>query len=442
MGQTGQSLARFLLRQGEICEGFDEHKLRLPDDLDLPMHIGRFDADLLSGYDLVAVSPGICWSNPVLVALREKGVPVTSDLDIFLSHYKGPVIAITGTNGKTTTTYLVATMLETLPGGIEAGGNVGTPMLELIQDEHQPCRVVLELSSFQLERSSNIKPEWSVLLNLQPDHADMHASKEEYLAAKLRLFANQGEGDRAMLPAGSEWDGQVELLQKQGVHTLRFGLSSENDPQLDTLAAGIMASSSGPVLFWHQHGQRQMIPCEQIPARGSHQHMNMAIAAQTAADYGVSPEVIRETMTCFRGLKHRMEHICMAAGKAWYDDSKATNPDAAIAALNSFKKAIWICGGLRKELDLDALVSVAHEHVSHAFVIGKEPEAYTEMLEKAGVPYKVAGNIERAVFLASQCQGDDPVLLSPAAASQDQFASYAERGCAFARAVQELGGAI
>ena len=154
----------------------------------------------------------------------------------------------------------------------------------------------------------------------------------------------------------------------------------------------------------------------------------------------MSQEVIRETMICFRGLKHRLEHICMTAGKDWYDDSKATNPDAAIAALNSFEKAIWICGGLRKELDLGALIPVAHEHVSHAFVIGKETRAYTEMLEEANVPYKVVGNIKRAVSLASQCQGDDPVLLSPAAASQDQFANYAERGSAFAKAAQELSG--
>ncbi|MDX8403063.1 MAG: UDP-N-acetylmuramoyl-L-alanine--D-glutamate ligase [Mariprofundaceae bacterium] len=441
MGQTGQSLARFLLRKGDICEGFDEHKITLPDSLDLPLHIGRFNSNSLSGFDLLAVSPGIRWSHPALVALREKGMPLTGDLDIFLDHYTGPVIAITGTNGKTTTTYLIEIMLETLPGGIEAGGNVGTPMLDLIQNEREPSRVVLELSSFQLERSNNIKPDWAVLLNFQADHADMHSDKETYLAAKLKIFEKQGEGDKAILPADSQWDTLVHQLQKRGAQTLRFGRCSENDSGSDALTAGIMDTSNGPVLFWYQYEQRQLIPCEQIPARGTHQHMNMAIAAQAAADYGVHPEIIRETMICFRGLKHRLEHICMTAGKDWYDDSKATNPDAAIAALNSFEKAIWICGGLRKNLDLGALIPVAHEHVSHAFVIGKETRAYTEMLEKAKVPYKVAGNIQRAVSMASKQHGDDPVLLSPAAASQDQFANYAERGATFAKAALELGGA-
>jgi len=440
MGRTGQSLARFFLRQGHVCEGFDEYKVKLPDDLDLPVHVDLFNADELSGYDLVVVSPGINWSNPVLVTLREKGVAVTGDLDIFLDHYSGPVIAITGTNGKTTTTFLVETMLETLPGGIEAGGNIGLPMLDLLGENRQPSRVVLELSSFQLERSSNIKPEWAVLLNFQEDHADMHASAEAYLAAKLKLFEKQGEGDTAMFPDDPAWDSQVEALQNRGVRTLRFGRHDENDPATDNMTAGIIDTSNGPVLFWSQDWRRQLIPCEQIPARGSHQHMNMAVAAQVAADYGVSSEVIRESITSFRGLKHRLEHVGMAAGRDWYDDSKATNPDAAIAALNSFTKAVWICGGLRKGLDLDALIPAVREHVSQAFVIGKETAAYAEMLKKADVPYAVAGTIQRAVAEASKCRGNDPVLLSPAAASQDQFANYAERGLAFAGAVQELGG--
>lgn len=442
MGKTGISLARFLLNRGEQCEGFDAHRVKLPDDLKIPMHIGSFKIGKLSHYDRVIVSPGIRWNTPVLAKLREKEVPVCGDLDLFLEHYQGPTIAITGTNGKTTTTSLVELMLETLPGGIDAGGNIGTPMLELLHGNRQPARIVLELSSFQLERSSGLKPDWAVLLNFQSDHADMHLTPEEYLAAKLRLFDKQGEGDTAMFPADSSWDKQVASLSQRGVRTLRFGHCDENDTESDNITTGIMETSNGPALFWSQNWQRQLVPCEQIPARGVHQHMNMAVAAQIAADYGVSHRVIRETMTCFKGLKHRLEHIGMKAGHDWFDDSKATNPDAAIAALNSFKKAIWICGGLRKDLDLDPLASVAHQHVSHAFVIGKNAAPYTRMLKKADVPHTVAGNIERAVFMASKLSGNDPVLLAPAAASQDQFKNYTERGEAFSNAVESLGGAI
>lgn len=440
MGRTGQSLARFFMRQGHTCEGFDEQKVKLPENLEMPLTIDLFDADALSTFDLVVVSPGINWNHPVLATLRDQGRAVTGDLDIFLEHYNGPVIAITGTNGKTTTTFLIENMLETLPGGIEAGGNIGIPMLDLLVDRRQPARVALELSSFQLERSDRIKPKWAVLLNFQDDHADMHGSSEAYLNAKLKLFENQGEGDTAMLPADSMWDNKVEELQKRGVRTIRFGHHDENDPAADAMTAGIMNTSNGPVLFWSQEWRRQLVPCEQIPARGTHQHMNIAVAAQAAADYGVSAEVIREAVTSFRGLKHRLEHITLALGRDWYDDSKATNPDAAMAALNSFKKTIWICGGLRKGLDLAPLIPAVREHVTQALVVGKETAPYVEMLKAAEVPYEVVGTIDKAVAKAARCDGNDPVLLSPAAASQDQFRDYVERGNAFVAAVEKLGG--
>ncbi|MDT8375288.1 MAG: UDP-N-acetylmuramoyl-L-alanine--D-glutamate ligase [Mariprofundaceae bacterium] len=440
MGQTGISLARFLLQRGEQCEGFDAHKVKLPNDLKMPLHIGRFKAEKLKNFSRVIVSPGIRWDSPVLAELRQRQVPVCGDLDLFLEHYQGPTIAITGTNGKTTTTSLVELMLETLPGGIEAGGNIGRPMLDLLRDNRQPARIVLELSSFQLERSHGLKPDWAVLLNFQSDHADMHGTEQEYLAAKLRMFEQQGEGDTAMFPADKIWDEQVASLSRRGVRTLRFGHCDENDAASDLLSTGIMQTSNGPVIFWSQDRHRQQVPCDQIPARGAHQHMNMAVAAQVAADYGVSQKVVRETMTCFKGLKHRLEHIGMQAGRDWFDDSKATNPDAAIAALNSFEKVTWICGGLRKELDLAPLAPVAHKRVSHALVIGKETAPYAKMLKQAEVPHTVAGNIRRAVSMAAKLPGNDPVLLSPAAASQDQFKNYAERGEAFSTAVASLGG--
>ena len=441
MGRTGQSLARFFMRQGHICEGFDEQKVELPESLELPVTIDLFSADTLSEFDLVVVSPGINWNNPALVTLRQQGKAVTGDLDIFLDHYTGPVIAITGTNGKTTTTFLIENMLETLPGGIEAAGNIGIPMLDLLIERRAPARVALELSSFQLERSERIKPEWAVLLNFQNDHADMHESSEAYLDAKLKLFEKQGEGDTAMFPADSQWNSKVEELQRRGVRTIRFGHHDESDPVSDSMTAGIMETSNGSVLFWSQDWRRHLVPCEQIPARGIHQHMNMAVAAQAAADYGVSPEVVRESVTSFRGLKHRLEHVTMVDGRDWYDDSKATNPDAAIAALQSFKKTIWICGGLRKDLDLSPLVPVINKHVSKALVIGKKTAAYVEMLKEADIPYEVVGTINKAVAIAAKYEGNDPVLLSPAAASQDQFKDYVERGNTFVKAIEKLGGA-
>lgn len=442
MGRTGASLARYLFRRSIVCEAFDEGDATLPENIRIPLHKGELSAERLAGFDHIYVSPGINWNHPVLVAMRQQCVPMGGDLDLFLEEYQGPVIAITGTNGKTTATHLIETMVETLPGGIDAGGNVGTPMLDLLRKDYTPARVVLELSSFQLERSAHIHPKWAVLLNVQPDHADMHENPEAYKAAKLRIFARQGEGDTALLPFDREWNDLAWGLGERGVRVLRFGHVDENNPDSDLLGCGILQTSNGDMLFWRQNDHLQTIPCDLIPAKGAHQHINLAIAAQAAADFGVHTSVIREALTCFTGLAHRLQHIGMFAGKDWFDDSKATNPDAAAAALKSFEQVLWICGGLRKGLDLQPLVPIVAKHVAHAFVIGTEPKAYTDMLKKAEVPYTVANNIDEAVQLAADFSSINPVLLSPAAASQDQFKNYAERGDAFANAAIRLGGAF
>ena len=183
---------------------------------------------------------------------------------------------------------------------------------------------------------------------------------------------------------------------------------------------------------------RRDIPFERLRVRGVHQRINLAVAAQAAADLGVSANVITESLTVFRGLDHRLQYIGRRLGRAWYDDSKATNPDAAQAALASFDQVIWICGGLTKGLDLMPLTETVKQHVASVYMIGKQTKPYREMLRLAGVPCKVAGNMHRAVRLAAECKLSLPVLLSPAAASQDQFKDYADRGDKFAEAVAAL----
>jgi len=439
MGKTGISIARFLLQQGIPCEAFDEKLSALPEGLSIPLHGGVFNSETLQTFDYIWVSPGIPWGNLALQKTRDAGIPMQGDLALFLEHCNTPLIAVTGTNGKTTTTQTIQTLLETLPGGCDTGGNIGTPMLDLIAQNKLPNRIVLELSSFQLERCNHIHPRWAVLLNIQPDHADMHANEEAYLDAKLRLFAHQSTGDTAMLPTGDAWDTLSEQLSERGVQVHRFGQLSDDHPAIETLAAGIVSSDKQHTLFWHQDGHRQNLNCQRIPTRGLHQHINLAVAAQAAADFGVPNIVIREAISSFRGLPHRLRLIGNVAGHDWFDDSKATNPAAAQAALSSFDQSIWICGGLRKGLDLMPLSNTVSNHVSHAIVIGKEKQAYIELLQKAGISYTVGGTVERAVIMAANHASNLPVLLSPAAASQDQFANYVERGHAFAKAIQHLG---
>jgi len=292
----------------------------------------------------------------------------------------------------------------------------------------QPERVVLELSSFQLERAKNIHPNYAVLLNVQPDHEDMHESVEAYKAAKLSMFAQMAEGNVALLPIEADWHKITDELLARSVDVKRFGVI--HAPNQHVVAGVLCGEDEGDKLFWQQGDTQRVIDCSSLLVRGRHQHQNIAVAAQVAADYHVSPGVIEEALMSFQGLEHRLEFVGHIEGRDWYNDSKATNPNAAIAALQSFDKVVWICGGLRKGLSLDTLIDVVKDHVSFACVIGEETQAYEEMLEQSGVPYKVSVTMEQAVKDAKK-QGDCPVLLSPAAASQDQYQHYAARGLDF-----------
>ncbi len=436
MGKTGLSVAYHLQRLHMYFECFDEASVQLPEDLQhITLHTGHLKAEALLGFDKVIVSPGIDWRHPALVEARKSGVEVHGDLDEFLAHYTGELIAVTGTNGKTTTTQMIALLLETLDGGCDAGGNIGIPMLDLLADG-QPTRVALELSSFQLERARHLHPHYAVLLNVQPDHEDMHESLESYKAAKVSMFAQMIVGDRALLAHDDIWQELADELHGRGVIVKRFGVIKQ--AYNESVVAGVLCHGKGDQIFWHQEGERKTIACSSLMVRGRHQQQNIAVAAQVAADYGVSSAVIEEALMSFQGLEHRLEFVGHIAGRDWYNDSKATNPDAAIAALNSFAQVVWICGGLRKDLALDDMLDVVKQHVCFACVIGEDTRAYEALLKQADIPFKVSKTMKQAVADASQ-EGDGcPVLLSPAAASQDQYQHYAERGAAFIQAIRAL----
>ncbi|MDQ6993103.1 MAG: UDP-N-acetylmuramoyl-L-alanine--D-glutamate ligase [Mariprofundus sp.] len=435
MGVTGQSIVRFLQAAGIRCEAFDESAVALAPDLSVAMHIGTLDGKKLLTFDEIIVSPGVNYHHPALVAARAAGIPVYGDLDLFAAKFSGELLAVTGTNGKTTTVSLIETMLDILPGGIVAAGNIGKPMLSLLADDAQPFkRVVLELSSFQLERAEHIHPHWAILLNLQPDHADMHLDMAAYGAAKVRLFDHQGDGDRALLPADQQWNTLAAALAERGVSVRRFGFASSAQ-----VVCGVELLANGDKqLFWHHGDRLQRLDSKQILVKGEHQYLNLAIAAQAAADYAITASVIKQSLSSFRGLPHRLHSLGMVQAREWYNDSKATNPDAAGAALNAFDKVIWICGGLRKELDLLVLKDTVAAHVALMLVTGRDTAPFITLAKLAGVPVSAVGSIEKGVKKAAAGVAKLPVLLSPAAASQDQFANYAERGNCFAAAVAAL----
>jgi len=450
MGRTGCSVARFLERQNITCAAYDEKLKTLPEDIHATLHTGTLRPRDLQGYSQVIVSPGVDWRHPALAHAREQGAQVMGDMDLFNERFSGELLVVTGTNGKSTVVHLLGLMLEVLQGGADVGGNIGKPMLDMLHDGESPARAVLELSSFQLERCRSIHPKWAVLLNVQPDHADMHDNFNSYKAAKLRVFEDQVEGDTAMLPLDEYWDSLADSMTQRGVQVRRFGVvKSGNGMNEDEWPAdaGLLYGDDKNAehvegnLFWTEADVRHQIPLDRLRVRGAHQYLNLAVAAQAAADFGVSASVVTESLTVFPGLAHRLQYIGQRMSRAWYDDSKATNPDAAKAALDSFERVVWICGGLTKGLDLSPMSEAAKQHVASAYIIGKQAAPYQEMLKKAGIPYQIAGNIRKAVALAAESPLPLPVLLSPAAASQDQFRDYAERGDIFAEAVASLGKA-
>ncbi|MDQ6973886.1 MAG: UDP-N-acetylmuramoyl-L-alanine--D-glutamate ligase [Mariprofundaceae bacterium] len=441
MGKTGVSIVRFLQEKNVECVGFDEHIEHFSSESfniqNMVCHTGTLAKDALLSFDAIWVSPGIPYTHPALEAARQAGISVEGDLTLFSKYCNTPLIAITGTNGKTTTTQTLHTLLETLPGGCDVGGNIGTPMLNLLAMPQPSARIILELSSFQLERSSRVQPAWAVLLNVQADHADMHRTPQAYCDAKLTLFKHQREGDTAVIPTGESWDALSHDLLDRGVIVHRFG-HVFSDSSSTTLSTGIISADSNHTLFWSANGQTQTLDCNSIPTRGLHQHINLAIAAQAASDFGVSQHVIREALSSFRGLPHRLRLIGKVLDHTWFDDSKATNPAAAEAALRSFEKVIWICGGLLKGLDISTMETLVRQRVSYAIIIGKHPEPYIRLMQQAEVNYTVANTMQRAVHCAAEHEETLPVLLSPAAASMDQFKNYIERGNTFQKAIAEL----
>ena len=434
MGRTGCSIARFLDARGEAYVAFDEKLKTLPEGVHGPLKHGRFHLRTLRSFKRIFVSPGIAWRQPLLEDLREHGVVLLSDVDLFREHFQGELAAVTGTNGKSTVVHVIGQLLEVLPGGAEIGGNIGIPMLDIIAGEQPSPRVVLELSSFQLERCGGIHPRWAALLNVQPDHADMHADMSAYEAAKLRLFEAQGEGDTAMLPASAHWDALADSLRRRGARVRRFGKVE----RMEEADAGLLGDEDNRRLFWTADDGMHEVMLNRVKVRGEHQHLNLAVAAQAASDFQVSTAVIAELLTVFRGLDHRLRYVGNLAGKTWYNDSKATNPEAAVAALNSFDKVIWICGGLTKGLDVMPMIPTVRAHVARALVLGKDVAPFAAMLEESGVPWQAASSMDEAVMQAAAMNLALPVLLSPAAASMDQFADYAERGRRFTQAVASL----
>lgn len=357
------------------------------------------DLDLLDGIDVLVKSPGVPGEAPLVVAARQRGVPVWSEIELASRLLPNPILGVTGTNGKTTTTELLGVML-----GARTAGNVGTALSELVGDVAPDEWIVCELSSFQLEDVDRFRPRIAVLLNLEPDHLDRHGSFEAYRAAKLRIFENQGGEDVAVLPRGF---GPVPGAGRR----IEFAADDE-------------------------------LPAEPL-IPGAHNRENAAAATAAARAAGLDDARIADALRAFPGVEHRLELVGEIGGVRYVNDSKATNTAAARRALTAYDAPVHlILGGRAKgESWTELAQAAATANVVVAYLIGEAAEPLSAALGDAGVPVLLVGTLERAVAeAAAAATPGDVVLLSPACASYDQFRDYEHRGEEFRRLVQNLGG--
>lgn len=402
--------------------------------------------DGLEGVACLVTSPGIPHLYPTphraIAVAYAAGVPVDNDVGLFFRslgqgdwafHDTPPrVVAVTGSNGKSTTSALIAHILEEAGTPVQLAGNIGRGVLD-IEPPADGEVVVLELSSYQTELARALTPDIAVFTNLSPDHLDRHGGMGGYFAAKRRLFA-EGGPERAVIGV-DEVEGQY--LAGQMVEGLEDGrLIRVSSGKLSGPGWDI-STRKGWLSEFRKGRQAASIDLRAVPGLpGAHNHQNAACAYGVCRALGLAPRVIEAAFGTFEGLPHRSQRVAEIAGVSYVNDSKATNVDAAVKALGAFKKIRWICGGLEKDGGMEALWEAAG-NVAKAYVIGREAEAFA--LHLGDVPAEVCGDMATAVArAAAEAQPGDTVLLAPAAASFDQYDSFETRGADFIARVEAL----
>jgi UDP-N-acetylmuramoylalanine--D-glutamate ligase len=427
LGVSGRAAARVLAEEGasvlvsEAAQGED------PGDelerLGVEMRVGGHHPDHLEGATLVILSPGVPPAAPVIGWARDRGVPIWSELELGARLCRIPYVAVTGTNGKTTTVEMVAAMMRADGLAATACGNVGFPFSLAAREPFEALAV--EASSFQLASSESLRPRVSVLLNLAPDHLDWHQSYPAYVRAKARIFLRQGEDD---VHVGNRDDAEAARVSRQAPCRQRwFGWGRPIDGDVGLIDGRVVDGA----------GQDLGRPLGQGRAFA----MDAAAAVAASLSFGLSPEAVRSVVESFDRLAHRGVAVGTAAGITFIDNSKATNPHAALAALDGLTGAVLIAGGLAKGVDLSPLAAAAPS-LSGVVAIGEAAPAVADVFEGL-VPVSRAGSMEEAVAAAFHlAPPGGTVVLAPACASQDMFRDYRERGHRFASAAAALAARI
>ena len=435
LGVSGRAAVRYLVSQGVrvlVSDTRNEQCLQAADPAFLAEHGVEFECGghtlaFLRRADQVLVSPGISQDLKILQQLRALGIPVLGELAMAASLINKPVVAITGTNGKTTVTALIGELLQRAGKKVFVGGNIGTSLFDYLMSPEDVDVLVLELSSFQLEAAGSFKAEVALLLNVTPDHLDRHGSMAGYAAAKMKIFSGQGQNDTAIL-SGDDQLCRALSAKLGGQRRLLFGHGADCQARIDEHAV---------LLEWQ--GREELYDLTGSMLDNATGLLNSASAILAARCLGCDREAIAQGLADFQVAPHRMAWVGAGAGVSYYDDSKATNTGAVLSALASFSgNVILIAGGRDKGDDYSLLKESVASKVRCLILIGEAAEliarALTGMTE-----LRQAESMEAAVMLAaSLARAGDTVLLSPACSSFDMFDNYGHRGNAFAAAVQRV----
>ncbi len=439
LGKSGVASALFLKSRGArvtVSDSKPEAELRqeilLLLEHGIAVETGGHGDRTFRDQDLIVVSPGVPVDAPQLVQARSLGEKVIGEIELAAHFLPGPIAAITGANGKTTTTSLTGEILAAAGIPVLVGGNIGTPAISFVDQATPDTWIVLEVSSFQLETIVDFRPHIAVILNITPDHLDRHKTFANYINAKARIFENQGPEDFTVLNA----DDPTTIALAERTLAQRFLFSRKKEIAVGAFVRG------AHIHFRDGHKEQEIMPLSEIPLKGAHNLENVLAAISVGMLAGAQPAQIRSAVQNFKAVEHRLEFVAKVAGVDYYNDSKATNVDATIKALESFPANIHlILGGKDKGSDYTVLNDLLRARVKRVYTIGAAAAKIESHIQSAA-EIDHAETLENAVQrAAASAVCGDIVLLAPACSSFGQFQNYEHRGSVFKDAVRSLAGA-
>lgn len=431
LGKTGLSCVRYLVKQNfkvSVVDsrlsppGLEELRQNFPE---VKVYLGSFDGRILTQADELIISPGISRNNPAISACLQSEIKIIGDIELFARAVKSQVIAITGSNGKSTVTSLVGAMVKAAGENVKVGGNLGVPALDLLNQEEIVKKYVLELSSFQLETTYSLKPAVAVVLNISPDHMDRYQNINEYLTAKQRIYSNC----KVAVINRDDCASYADVLLPENI--ISFGLNAPD------------ANNFGVINNYLANGNKKLLLINKLKIKGLHNVANALAALAIGAAIDLPLEAMIQVLCDFPGLEHRCQWVANINNVTWYNDSKGTNVGATRSAIEglgagSNGKIVLIIGGIGKDADFSVLFDVITKYTRAVILIGKDALLIERALSGASKFLYAASMKEAVNFCACEALPGDTVLLSPACASFDMFNNFEHRGTIFMEEVKKL----